>query len=814
MWSFVAKLLPLRQGNAAEEQQTQKHEQTASLLGGKSLIALAMNGDIPGIQQAVQHAPDGFLSRFGLGETMLHIAYLFPKEQNKKLSRWLVTQEPRLVTCQYTSAEYAGENALHMAIANGFPVEETRWLLAQPGGLQLVHQRATGAFFAAGGTCDWGELPLNFAVALNRVDIVLCLVQEGGADMDARDSRGDTCLHVAVRQKRPAMYKLLESLYRSQQAAKGGAGASGDAAGNAATSYRCALASRTNAEGFTPLLLAVHLGYTDIFSELWTPINLWSYAHVSCKLYPLEDVDDIWYLAKEKLDAKAGAGAGTVAAPASLQQERRVTALELLTQCDASDTRHELILSLFGFPVLRTLLDRKWAAYARQSFMTRFALVVLFLLFFSAVVLVRSEAGCVGADGGHRAFGTLGTCADAAVSCGKCSPWQCVFTAAAELLLLLGTALKAGVSIAEARAMGLRGYLAAAGATRLEITVSWSFVMCMLCLLVHEYVAPGPAWLTPILLAAASLLSYVYLLWFCLGSKVIGPSVIMMRIMLTRDLMRFLVIASVLLLGFTQAFFILNDYGGANPNRGLHGFLMRLRDSFVSMVSSGLPAPQEVASAEGSGPDDAAAVSTIESAALATVFSGLALLFLVLSSVMLLNLLVAMMGDTYSDVKENADLQWQMERARVILQIDSTTALRRRLPALDKGSAEQSSAYLLYADMPFLQLEVVNEEKFRAAERDEQVLAAAAALDAERAATAAAASTSSAASPKAATASSSSTASAASGAALTPMVKPRARARKHSVAAPEAEAEVVAAAEAALRSPGGAATPARRRRQA
>ena len=44
--------------------------------------------------------------------------------------------------------------------------------------------------------------------------------------------------------------------------------------------------------------------------------------------------------------------------------------------------------------------------------------------------------------------------------------------------------------------------------------------------------------------------------------------------------------------------------------------------------------------------------------------------FVVLTTVVMTNLLVAMMGDTYGEISQDADLEWQRERAGIIFSIE------------------------------------------------------------------------------------------------------------------------------------------------
>ena len=52
--------------------------------------------------------------------------------------------------------------------------------------------------------------------------------------------------------------------------------------------------------------------------------------------------------------------------------------------------------------------------------------------------------------------------------------------------------------------------------------------------------------------------------------------------------------------------------------------------------------------------------------------------FTILGAIVLLNLLVAMMGDTYAKVSENAVAKWQLERARIMLSLERGIPRARR----------------------------------------------------------------------------------------------------------------------------------------
>ena len=117
--------------------------------------------------------------------------------------------------------------------------------------------------------------------------------------------------------------------------------------------------------------------------------------------------------------------------------------------------------------------------------------------------------------------------------------------------------------------------------------------------------------------AAASVVSWLSMLWFLLGFRLTGAFVIILYHIVKTDLRRFLVLVGVVLIGFAQAFFVLKR------GTGVSALGAEMRGAFGTMVSPEIAADEEGASLQ--------------------VATGV---FVVLATIMLLNLLVAMMGET------------------------------------------------------------------------------------------------------------------------------------------------------------------------
>jgi transient receptor potential cation channel subfamily V protein 5 len=53
-------------------------------------------------------------------------------------------------------------------------------------------------------------------------------------------------------------------------------------------------------------------------------------------------------------------------------------------------------------------------------------------------------------------------------------------------------------------------------------------------------------------------------------------------------------------------------------------------------------------------------------------------LYVVTITILLLNLLIAMMGDTYEKITESSEMQWRLERARIIFAIENEMSSTER----------------------------------------------------------------------------------------------------------------------------------------
>ena len=138
--------------------------------------------------------------------------------------------------------------------------------------------------------------------------------------------------------------------------------------------------------------------------------------------------------------------------------------------------------------------------------------------------------------------------------------------------------------------------------------------------------------------------------FFIMPFRFTGPFVIMIYKMLFNDVLRFCMIYTIFLAGFSQSFFILFNQNGKKTlflntknqlkyHSGFTGYISSIRQCFTGLLGDFdldiyIAAPYPLASVT------------------------FLILYVVIVTILLLNLLIAMMGDTYADVKKSAKKLW------------------------------------------------------------------------------------------------------------------------------------------------------------
>jgi len=547
----------------------------------------------------IKEDPSLLYDRGPVGETPIHLCFLFNQPAQLKIARDLIGQYPECITSIYETQLYRGETYLHITIVNR-DLEMTRWLVSQKP--ELLEMPATGGFFQPGSPCYYGEYPLAFAASTNNIRVFEYLVS-AGANLWQQDSNGNNVLHICVWHKLQNMYNFISSLEKSWIEKM-----------PEAKRPKKTLHEQPNAKGLTPFLLAAYMG--DTHGEMFDFIldqqkqNQWTYGPVSCNIYPLDQLD-------------------------TLSGEDR-TALGIIVK--------KRYLKLLMLPRIVDLLHKKWKAYAGAYFLRRCFSTIFYMFALTIAVILRDpgwfnfhddnwkESYKGGDDTGNKVRGA--------------------FKAISLAIVLLGWMYKGFNEFTELWHSGI-GYFKQAGAAFLENTLSFSYVLCIPVAIILELCGAYIA--SAFFVAIAVLFGWGYTLSLLLGFPLTGPFVIMVYKMIVTDVARYIIIYLVILMGYSSAFYAIADpkeWGKGEWDGMFYDCVVAL---FLCML----------------GDVDFDGMAETTRSEYVWLSSILLLSYVIVITILLLNLLIAMMGDTFNDVKDVSMEEWHMAYAQIIFSIES-----------------------------------------------------------------------------------------------------------------------------------------------
>lgn len=288
-------------------------------------------------------------------------------------------------------------------------------------------------------------------------------------------------------------------------------------------------------------------------------------------------------------------------------------------------------VDLLMLPLIQELLTRKWEVFAKDRFTWRFKVSLSLAIAFSLMVIFHHPSS-------DKGFPTI----------------RMIIHFLCKIYVAIVTFHKLRVELREMAKEGW-GFFDHKGAGFFENIVSLTFCCCFPASQVLEIVdAPHSANLA---LTVSGLSCWVYLLWFLLGFSTTGHLVVMIWTILLGDMVQFACLTSIFLMAFSLAFFI----STTSPlERGPQIFAQNLFQCFKMITG--------VENDFHGGQDDASD-------------NGLVVVYSILVTVLLLNILIAMMNDTYNKVSGMAEQQWRLERARIIMSIESELTSKERRSA-------------------------------------------------------------------------------------------------------------------------------------
>ncbi|XP_062822654.1 transient receptor potential cation channel subfamily V member 4 [Anolis carolinensis] len=516
------------------------------------------------------------------------------------------------INAPFRDVYYRGQTALHIAIERR--CKHYVELLVENGA--DVHAQARGRFFQPkneGGYFYFGELPLSLAACTNQPEIVCYLTENKhkAADLRRQDSRGHTALHalVAVADNTRPNTRFVTRMYDRLLAKSA-----------PLCPQQGGLESLLNNEGLSPLMMAAKTGKIGIFQHiirreiqeegarhLSRKFKDWAYGPVYSSLYDLSSIDTCG---------------------------EEVSVLEILVYNSNVENRHEML----AVEPINELLRDKWRKFGAVSFYISVISYLSAMVIFTLIAYYRPLEGT--------------------------PPYPYVTTTdylrlAGEIVTLFTGVLFFFTNIKDLfmkKCPGVNSFFID-GSFQLLYFIYSVLVLVSAAL----YLSGVEAYLA--VMVFALVLGWMNALYFTRGLKLTGTYSIMIQKILFKDLFRFLLVYVLFMIGYASALVsLLNPCPNADrcPNctapsypscRDSRTFSTFLLDLFKLTIGMG-------------------DLEMIENAKYPGVFAVLLVTYIILTFVLLLNMLIALMGETVGQVSKESKQIWKLQWATTILDIE------------------------------------------------------------------------------------------------------------------------------------------------
>ncbi|XP_077600385.1 transient receptor potential cation channel subfamily V member 4-like [Stigmatopora nigra] len=515
------------------------------------------------------------------------------------------------INTSFRDVYYRGQTALHIAIERR--CKQYVELLVEKGA--DVHAQARGRFFQPrdeGGYFYFGELPLSLAACTNQPNIVHYLTENPHkkADLRRQDSRGNTVLHalVHIADNTKDNTRFLTKMYDLILI-------------KSAKLYPdCSLERVLNNDGMSPLMMAAKLGKIGVFQHiirreikdedvrhLSRKFKDWAYGPVYSSLYDLSSLDTF-------------GGEPSV--------------LEILVYNSHSEIRHEML----AVEPINELLRAKWQKFAAVTFYINVISYLFTMIVFTLVAYYHPTQGTPPYP--------YTTSSDYLQMAGE------VITLASGIFFLL-TNIK---DLFLKKCPGVKSLFIDGSFQLLYFIYSILIIVTAALYLsgIEAYVS---------VMVFALVLGWMNTLYFTRGLKLTGTYSIMIQKSLFKDLFRFLLVYVLFMIGYASALVSLLTVcpppgtvcdGGCPtyPNcRDPDTFSTFLLDLFKLTIGMG-------------------ELDMIHSAQYPAVFLILLVTYIILTFVLLLNMLIALMGETVGQVSKESKKIWKLQWATTILDIE------------------------------------------------------------------------------------------------------------------------------------------------
>ncbi|CAF0893285.1 unnamed protein product [Brachionus calyciflorus] len=376
-----------------------------------------------------------------------------------------------------------------------------------------------------------------------------------------------------------------------------------------------ALLTIKNNQDLTPVNLAAKLGRKDIFEKLLELRNIefWRYSNITCSAYQLDGLDTV------DPDGKIAWNA----------------ALSYIVNGETEDH-----LDMLEIGVVKRLLGDKWSTYAQRLFFKKLFISSVHLIFLSIAVYTRASA-------------TGDTLAE-------WPPKEAVtwIRYISEIAVLIGCLAILFLQAQEIYAQGFIYYLKNLAGEPANV---FYVIFCILILIALPFrfatfknydgtITNKNVEDTFVILAIPC--GWFHLLFYARVINLTGPFVVMIYKMIIGDILTFSSIYILLLFGFSLGFYYLyknipSDYKAMNnlPESILLSFQMTLGEFKARLTEF-----------------DKLYYSDFTKVVFVS--------FMILMHILLLNMLIAMMGNTYHQIIKKSEKEWRRQWSQVIILLE------------------------------------------------------------------------------------------------------------------------------------------------
>ncbi|XP_041851769.1 transient receptor potential cation channel subfamily V member 1-like isoform X2 [Melanotaenia boesemani] len=467
-----------------------------------------------------------------------------------------------------------------------------------------------------------GELPLSLAASTNQPEIVSFLMDNPykRADLTDRDSQGNTVLHtlIVIADNTKENTEMISRMYDEILIRHS----------KLETEKHVLLELIENNQGLTPLKLAAKLGKIGMFKhmlhrefkdeetiQLSRKFTEWVYGPVHSSLHDMSSIDT----------------------------NENNSVLEIIINGSEIPNRPKML----QIEPLHSILQDKWERFASKIFLMNFLVYLLYLSIFTTVAFYRK--------GGQPPFPIENVPAD-------------YFRCVGELISVLGAArfLYKTITIFQKNPAKLKALFTDGFS---EILFFLQAVLLLISAALYcsgrrEYVG---------LLVLSLALAWMNVLYYTRGSKQLGIYNVMMQRMILGDLLHFLCVYSVLLFGFSAAIVTLIDASPAMANSTLPQ--RSLDDDDVQTFKCQSPSYNDVRFTILELFKFTIGMGNLEftdHVQYKEVFYILLISYIVLTYILMLNMLIALMGNTVEKTSEQSEAIWNLQRAFTILDMESS----------------------------------------------------------------------------------------------------------------------------------------------